>query len=86
MLSQEGMISVPPGALAFPNALRPPVEAGGGLNAVRSRLKRRAVRQLCLLQVLDGGEVPVDQGFVGQRPEVLGGLKFWRVDPLCQAS
>ena len=42
-------------------------------------LERDAARELGVFQVLDGGEMLVDQRGVGKRPQVLGGLQFGRV-------
>jgi hypothetical protein len=49
-------------------------------------LEGNTALELGIFQVLDGGEVLVDQCGVGQRPQVLSGLQFWEVDPLCQAA
>ena len=52
------------------------MEPRRGTDAVWSGLKGGAPGQLGLLQLLDAGEVPVDEAGVGERPEVLGGLEF----------
>jgi hypothetical protein len=62
--------------LEFADALGPPSEGGSGADEVRALLKRDAADSLGLLQVLDGGEVLVGEGGIGQRPEVLGRLQL----------
>jgi len=39
-------------------------------------LEGETAGELCVFKVLDGGKVLVDQGGVGQRPHVLGGLQL----------
>ena len=56
------------------NALGPPVEAGGRADEIRPALEGSTAGELRVFQVLDGGEVLVDQRGVGQRPQVLGRL------------
>jgi hypothetical protein len=80
------VISIPPGSSAFVDLLGPPVETGGGTDAVGLRLELGAVRQLGVLKFLDAGEMAVDQHVVGQGPEMLGGLQLGGVDPLCQGK
>lgn len=58
------------------NALGPPVKAGGRANKVRLLLERDAASELGVFQVLDGGEMLVDETRVGQRPQMLGRLQL----------
>ena len=55
---------------------RPPVKAGGRVNRRRLLLQRGTARQLHLLQLLDTGEMVIDEDGIGQRPQMLGGLQF----------
>lgn len=55
-------------------ALGPPVEAGGRAHEIGPLLEGGAAGELRIFELLDGGEMLVDQGGVGQRPEMLGGL------------
>ena len=73
------MISIPPGPPTFVNTFGPPGEARGRADEVRPLLKRGAVGELGVFQVLDGSKVLVDEGGIGQRPQVLGRLQFGRV-------
>ena len=57
----------------------PPVEARGRTDAVGLSLECGTVRHLGVLELLDAGEMPVDEDVVGQRPEVFGGLEFGRI-------
>lgn len=50
------------------NTLGPPVKAGSRANTVWLALEDSAVGKLGVLQVLDGGEVLVDERGVGQWP------------------
>jgi putative transposase len=52
------------------------VETGGGTDAVRPPLQGGALGELGVLELLDGGKVPVDQHRIGQGPQVLGRLQF----------
>lgn len=56
------------------NALGPPMEASGRANALRLGLQGGAAGKLGVFQVLDGGEMLVDQRGVRQWPEVFGRL------------
>ena len=42
-------------------------------------LKRSTMGKLNVLQLLDSGELAIDQGGVGQRPEMFSGLELGRV-------
>ena len=54
----------------------PPMEEGSGADEGWLRLECDAVLGLRLLQILDAGEMTVDQRSIGQRPEMFGGLQF----------
>jgi len=49
---------------------------GSGADEGWLRLECDAVLGLRLLQILDAGEMTVDQRSIGQRPEMFGGLQF----------
>ncbi len=66
--------SFPSWSSTFVDLLGPPMEAGGRANEIRSVLKRDAASELRVFQVLDAGEVLVDEGSIGQWPQVLGRL------------
>jgi hypothetical protein len=65
------------------------MEQGRRANPCRLALKRKAVGQLRLLEVLDALEMAVDERRVGERrvgerrvgerPQMLGGLQFRRI-------
>jgi hypothetical protein len=55
------------------------VEAGRRANALWLRLEAGAVGKLSVFQLLNRGELAVDQAGVRQRPEVLGRLELRRV-------
>jgi hypothetical protein len=50
------------------------VETGGRADHVGVLLQLSAVGELRVLQVLDGGELAVDEAGVGQRPQMLGAV------------
>ena len=58
--------------------LGPPMKAGGRADAVGCACKA-ALRELDLLEVVDRGEVAVDEAGIGERPEMLGGLQLGRI-------
>src|SRR5712692_1751369 len=55
------------------------MEQCGGADALALTLEVGAAGELDVFQLLDRGEMPVDQAGVGQRPEMFGGLQFWGV-------
>ena len=61
------------------NALGPPMEQRGGANALGLGLQGGAAGKLGVFEVLDRGEVLIDERGVAQRPEVLGGLQLGRI-------
>ncbi len=67
------------GSLAFLDAFGLPMEQRGGADALALTLEVGAAGELDVFQLLDRGEMPVDQAGVGQRPEVFSGLQFWGV-------
>jgi hypothetical protein len=75
----QALISVPPGSSVFVDLLWPPTELRGGAEAVGSPLQGGAVGQLGVFELLDAGEMPVDEHVVGQRPEMLSRLPLGRV-------
>ena len=54
----------------------PPVKTRGRLDHIRLPLQRDTVSQLHLLQLLDRGEMLVDEHRIGERPQMLGRLEF----------
>src|SRR5262245_12818457 len=70
------IISTSPRSLSFSEAVRPPVEEGGGADPLRLVLERGAAGQLGLFELLDGREMAVHEHGVGERPQVFGGLEF----------
>ena len=67
-----------PGALSFLDPLGPPMEQGRGADEIAAALQGDTPRELRLLEILDCGEMAVDERRVGQRPQVLGGLQLGR--------
>jgi len=57
-------------------ALRPPEEPRRRADQIGVALQRDAALRLGVLQLLDSGEVPIDQHRVGQRPQVLSRLQL----------
>src|SRR5258706_8172442 len=73
------MILIPSRALSFLEALRPPVEQRGRADQIWTGLEGDAALSLRVLEVVDRGEMAVEQGGVGERPEVLGRLEVRRI-------
>ncbi len=67
-------ISVPPGSSSFVDLLGPPMEQRGGADTFALSLEDGTPSKLGVFQVLDGGEVLVDERRIGERPEMLSGL------------
>jgi len=67
-------------------ALRPPVEAGGRADESAVGLQGDTALRLGVLQLVDGGEMPIHQHGIGEWPQVLCQLQFGRIDPLCQGN
>src|SRR5258707_695162 len=63
----------------FVNALRPPMEAGRRADKLGPRLQRAAAGELGVFELLDTGEMLVEECSVGQWPEIFGGLQFGRL-------
>ena len=55
------------------------MEAGRRTDEIGPRLQGSAVGELGVFEVLDAGEMLVDECSVGQGPEMFGGLQFGRV-------
>ena len=55
------------------------MKAGGRADQVGALLQGQAAGELGILQVVDRGEMAVDQDGVGQRPQMLGGLQLGRI-------
>lgn len=70
------LISVPPWSSSFVDLLRPPVKAGRRANDRGLGLQGGAAGKLGVLQRLDAEEMLVDQGVVGEWPEVFGRLQL----------
>src|SRR5690349_4857683 len=70
------LILVTPWPSTFVNLLGPPMEQRSRATALALPLEGGAPGELRVFEFLDGGEVLVDQGRIGQWPEMLGGLQF----------
>ena len=55
------------------------MEQGGGTDARGLTLEIGAVGELDVFELLDRGEMPIDQARVGEGPEMLSRLQFWGV-------
>ena len=55
------------------------MEAGGGADLLGVALQLSAARELDVFELLNRGEMAVDQDRVGERPEMLSGLQFGRI-------
>ena len=73
------MILVPPRRMSFVEALWPPMEQCRGADEGRLGLQRHTVLGLRLFQFVNRGELPVDEGRVGERPEVFGRRELWGI-------
>ena len=60
----------------FLDALGPPLEQRGRADAFALPLEVSAAGELDVFELLDAGEMAIDQAGVGQRPQVLGRLQF----------
>ena len=70
------LIPISPRCLSFSEALRPPVKERGGAHEIATGLQGDTAGGLDVLQLLDRGEMAVDQDGVGERPQMFGGLQF----------
>jgi hypothetical protein len=52
------------------------MKEGGGTNQVGMVLQPVAALSLNGLELVEGREAAVDEGLVGERPQMLGGLEF----------
>jgi hypothetical protein len=73
------MISISPWPLSFLQALRPPVEDRSGADEVGPGLQRHTTLGLDILQLFNGDEMAIDEHGIGQRPQMLSRLEFWRI-------
>jgi hypothetical protein len=55
------------------------VKACRGANALGLALEGSTARQLRLFELLNTVEMAVDEGRIGERPQMFSGLQFWRV-------
>ena len=55
------------------------MEAGGGADLLGVALQLSAARELDIFELLNRGEMAVDQDRVGERPQMLSGLQFGRI-------
>lgn len=65
--------------MSFVQPLRPLVKESGRADESRLRLERDAALSLRLLELVDGGEMAVEEWRVGEPPQMLGRLQFWGV-------
>jgi hypothetical protein len=63
----------------FLNALRPSLEQRGGAHEITVGLQSDTALRLGVLQLVDGGEMPIHQHSIGEGPEMFGWLQFWRI-------
>jgi hypothetical protein len=59
--------------------VRPPLEERGGAHEITAGLQSDTALRLGLLQLVDGGEMPIHQHGIGKGPEMFGWLQFWRI-------
>ncbi len=55
------------------------MEQRGGADEVAARVEGDAARGLGICELVDGGEVAIDQHGIRQRPQMLGGLELGRI-------
>jgi hypothetical protein len=60
------------------------MESRGRANKGSARLESGAASELGIFKIFDGGELAVDEGGVGERPQMLGWLQLRGIDPQCQ--
>lgn len=70
------LILIPSRRMSFVEALWPPMEEGGRADEGWVRLERNAVLGLRIFEVLDAGEMAVDEWRIGQGPQMFSGLEF----------
>ena len=75
----ECVIPISPWRLSFSEALRPPLEERGGAHEITAGLQSDTALRLGVLQLVDGGEMPIHQHGIGEGPEMFGWLQFWRI-------
>jgi hypothetical protein len=73
------MILLPFGEPPLVEALGPPLTQGGGADQLGLGLPADTALRLCPLQILDAGELAIDEHGIGERPEVLRWLQFRRI-------
>jgi hypothetical protein len=56
------------GSLSFANAFGPPMEQRRGADTFALPLEVSTAGELDVFQLLDGGEMPIDQARIGERP------------------
>ena len=69
------MILSSPGSSSFVDLLGPPAEACGRADHVRAGLQGGAAGELGIFELLDRGELPVDEAGVGERPQSPGDVQ-----------
>lgn len=74
LAADEEVILISSWPLSFLDALRPPVELRRGAHEVRTLLERDTAGGLDVFELVDCGEMAVDETGVGQGPEVLSRL------------
>ena len=60
--------------MSFSETLWPPVKQGGGAHEIATGLEGDTAGRLDVLQLLDGGEVAIDQDGIGEGPQMFGWL------------
>lgn len=75
----ESQVRRTSGSRLWVNALRPPREQCCRPDKITTVAEFDASRRLDVLEVVNGGEMAVDEDRVGQRPHMLDGLEFRRI-------
>jgi hypothetical protein len=68
-----------PSPLSLAQTLRPPMEQGGGADEIRTGLQRHTAGSLGVFQLVDGGEMALEERRIGERPQMFSGLQFGRI-------
>jgi hypothetical protein len=61
------------GDVSLVETLRPPMEPGGRANQIGTSLQHHTASGLGVLEILDGGKMPIHQHSIGERPQMSTG-------------
>ena len=84
--SDQRLVPISPWFSSFSEPLRPPMKQCSGADKVWVLLQGDAARRLGVFQLLDTGEMAIDQRRIGERPQMLSGLEFRRIRRAGRAS